>query len=74
MNHIATFEFPIRDLRGVTQIHIIPPSTLPKFHGLANEDPNTFLFEFEVLCRGYGYFTNSKRLQVFHLTLKGAAL
>ena len=45
MAHIPTFEFPIKDLRGVTQIHIIPPSSLPNFHGLENEDLDTFLFE-----------------------------
>ena len=58
MDHIFTFEFPIKDLGGVTQMHIIPPS-LPNFHGLANEDPHTFLFEFEILCRGYDYYTNN---------------
>ena len=50
MAHTATFEFHIRDLGGVTQLHIIPLSALPKIHGLENEDPNTFLFDFEVLC------------------------
>jgi len=55
-------------------MHIIPPSSLPNFHGLDNEDPNTFLFEFEVLCRGYDYCTNDQRLKVFPLTLKGVAL
>ena len=69
MENIVTFEFPIKD-RGVAQMHSIPPFTLPKFHGLENEDPNTFLFEFEVLCRGYGYCTNAQILQVFPLTLK----
>ena len=72
MTHVSTFEFPIKDL-GVTQMHIIPPS-LPNFHGLANEDPHTFMFEFEILCRGYDYCTNDQRLKVFPLTLKGAAL
>jgi len=72
MAHIATFEFPIKDL-GVTQMHIIPPSSLLNIHGLANEDLDTFLFDFEVLCRGYDYCTNDKRLKVFPLTLKGAA-
>ena len=48
MAHIATFEFPIKDLGGVTQMHIIPPSPLPNFHGLKNEDPDTFLFDFKV--------------------------
>ena len=55
-------------------MHIIPPSSLPNFHGLTNEDPYTFLFEFEILCRGYGYHTNDWRLKVFPLTLKGVAL
>ena len=73
MAHVSTFEFPIKDLGGVTQMHIIPPS-LPNFHGLANEDPDTFLFEFEILCRGCDYYTNDQRLKVFPLTLKGAAL
>ena len=74
MNHIVTFEFPISDLGGVTQMHIIPSSSLPNFHGLDNEDPNTFLFEFEVLCRGYDYCTNDQRLKVLPLTLKGVSL
>ena len=58
----------------MTQKHIIPPSSLPKFHGLENEDPDIVLFEFEVLCRGYDYCTNDKRLKVFPLTLKWVAL
>jgi len=74
MAHISIFEFLIKDLGGVTQMHIIPPSSLPNFHGLANEDPDIFLFEFEVLCRGCNYCTNDQRLKVFLLTLKGAAL
>ena len=74
MVHISTFEFPIKDLGRVTQMHIIPPPSLPNFHGLTNEDPNTLLFEFEILCRGYDYCTNDQRLKVFPLTLKGAAL
>jgi len=74
MAHISTFEFPIKDLGGVTQMHIIHPFSLPNFHGLTNEDPDTFLFEFEILCRGYDYCTDDQRLKVFPLTLKGAAL
>jgi len=74
MDHISTFEFPIKDLGGVTQMHIIPPSSLTNFHGLKNEDLDTFLFGFETLCRGYDYCTNDQRLNVFPLTLKGTAL
>ena len=74
MAHTATFEFPIGYLGGVTKMNIIPPSSLPNFYGLENEDPDTFLFEFELLCRGYDYCTNDQRLKVFPLTLKGVAL
>jgi len=74
MAHISTFKFPIKDLGGVTQMHIIPPSSLPYFHGLTNEDPDTFLFKFEILCIGYDYCIDDQRLKVFPLTLKGAAL
>jgi len=74
MVHIATFEFHIRDPSGVTQMNIIPPSALPNFHGLENEDSDTFLSEFEVLYRGYGYYTNTQRFKVFPLTLKGETL
>jgi hypothetical protein len=52
----------------------IPPSALPNFHGLENEDPDAFLFEFEVLCRGYDYCTNAQKLKMFPLTLKGTSL
>lgn len=52
----------------------ISPSILPNFHGLRNEDPETFLFEFEVLCRSYDYLQYSQKLKLFPATLKGAAL
>ena len=44
MAHTATFDFPIRDLGGVTQMHIISPSTLPKFHGLENKYQDIIYF------------------------------
>jgi hypothetical protein len=46
----VTFEFPIQDTEGTTQMKNIPPSALPHFHGLSSEDLNTFIFEFDVLC------------------------
>ena len=51
----------------------IPPHVLPNFHGLEKEYPDVFLFEFEVLCRGY-HCTNDQKLNVFPLTLKGTTL
>ena len=55
-----TFEFPIRNPRSTIthQMKNIPHSALPNFHGMASEDPDTFLFEFDVLCRSYDYVTN----------------
>ena len=38
------------------------------------EDTDAFLFEFDVLYRGYDYTTDPKKLKLFHSTLKGAAL
>lgn len=67
MAHIDIFEFSIRDSRGETQMHIIPLYSLPNFHALENEDPDTYLFEFEVICRGYDYCTNAQMFKVFPL-------
>ena len=67
---VVTFEFPIRDPRGMAQIQYVLPSTFPNFHGLENEDPDEFLFQLEILCRAY----NVQSLNFFPLTLKGAAL
>ena len=71
---VVTFEFLDKNPRGVVQMHRIPPSSLPNFHSLENEDPDAFLFQFEVICRGYDYCTNDQKLNVFPLTLKRAAL
>ena len=70
----VTFEFPIRDLGIMEPMKSIPPHVLPNFHGLENEDPGVFLFQLEVLCRGYGYFSNDKKLNVLPLTQKGTTL
>ena len=52
----------------------IPIVALPKFHGLINEDPETFLFEFDILCRIYDYTTNAHKLNLFPSTLKEATM
>lgn len=38
------------------------------------EDPDTFLFEFDVLCRSYDYTLDAQKLKLFPATLKGASL
>jgi hypothetical protein len=52
----------------------INPSTLPNFHEISLEDPNTFIFEFEVVYETYDYLENSKKLKNFPSTLKDASL
>jgi len=55
-NSLSTLEFLIGDLpRGTSPMKNIPLSALPNFHGLSSEDPDEFLFEFDILCRSYDY-------------------
>jgi len=48
--NLVTFEFPIYDRKCTTQMNNITPFDLPHFRGISNEDPDTFHFEFDVLC------------------------
>lgn len=66
--------FPIQDTDGSVHMKNIPPSFLPKFHGLRSKDPETFLFEFEIVCRSYGYLLKTQKLRLFPTTLKDRAL
>ena len=52
----------------------IPPSVLPNFYGMSTEDPDSFMFEFDILCRTYGYTDDVHKLRLFPATLKAAAL
>lgn len=72
---LSTLEFPIGELpRGATPMKNIPLSALPNFHGLSSEDPDEFLFEFDILCRSYYYVSPNQKLKLFPATLKGNAL
>ena len=73
-NSSITFEFPIVVTRDEAPMKNIPLSSLPSFQGMAVEDPNTFFFEFDVLCRGYEYTSDAQKLKLFPTTLKGATL
>jgi hypothetical protein len=75
-NTISTLVFPISDIptRGMAPMKNIPLSALPNFHGLSTEDPDEFLFEFDILCRSYDYTTTAHKLKLFPSTLKGNAL
>ena len=52
----------------------IPPSSLPTFYGKSNEDPDTFLFKFDILCRSYNYLQDAHKLKLFLDTLKYSTL
>ena len=66
--------FPIHDPNVIVNMKNIPPSFLLKFHGLRSEDSETFLFEFEIVCRSYSYLLNTQKLRLFPATLKDRAL
>ena len=70
----VTFGFPILDTVQDVTMKNIPPSSLPTFYGKSNEDPDTFLFEFNILCRSYNYLQDAHKLKLFPVTLKDSTL
>jgi hypothetical protein len=40
----------------------------------SSEDPDTFLFEFDILCRSCNYLQDAQKLKLFPATLKDSAL
>ena len=70
----VTFGFPILDSTRDVAMKNIPPSTLPYFHGMSTEDPDSFLFEFYILCCSYNYVNNANKLKLFQADLKYSAL
>lgn len=71
---ITTFEFPISDKRVEAPMKNIHLSSLPSFQGMTVDDPGTFVFEFDVLCRSYDYNLHAQQMRLFLATLKRAAL
>ena len=45
----STFEYSIVDPVANAPMKAIPLQNIPTFHGLISEDPDVFLFEFDVL-------------------------
>jgi hypothetical protein len=70
----STFGFPIKETDEESKMKNIPHSSLLNFHGLSKEDPDTFLFEFDVLCRSYDYVPDAQKLKLFTATLKSVTL
>ena len=52
----------------------IPMASLPLFYGKSSEDPDSFLFEFDILCRSYNYYEDAHKLKLFPTILKDVAL
>jgi hypothetical protein len=75
-NTISTMVFPITNIPtwGIAPMKNIPLSAVPNFHGLSTENPDEFMFEFDILCRIYDYTTTVQKLKLFPATLKGNAL
>jgi len=70
----STLQYPIVDSAANAPTKAIPLQHIPTFHRLTSEDPDAFLFEFDVLCRGYDYTTDPQKLKLFPSTLKGVDL
>jgi len=56
------------------QMKNISASALAHFYGKVHEEPDSFLFEFDIFCRSYDYSSNSQKLKLFPATLKDATL
>jgi hypothetical protein len=69
-NEEDPFGFPIQETDINVQMKNIHPYVLPNFKGMRSEDPETFLFEFEIICRSYGYSLHIQKLNLFPTTLK----
>ena len=41
---------------------------------MSTEDPDSLLFEFDILCRSYNYVNDAQKLKLFPATLKNVAL
>ena len=70
----SILEYPIVDPVANGLMKVIPLQNIPTFYGMTIEGPGAFLFEFDILCRGYDYTIEPKKLKLFPSTLKGAAL
>ena len=61
-NEIETFGFPILDIAKYVAMKNIPLSSIPHLRDMSTKDPDSFLFEFDILCRSYNYTDNAKKL------------
>ena len=66
----VTYGFPILDETRNVVMKNISPSVLPHFHGMSTEDLDSFLFEFDILCRSYNYVNDAQKVKLFLAILK----
>jgi len=66
--------FPIIESNGEARMKNISLVSLSDFHGLTTKYPNTFMFEFVVVCRTYDCSYDEENLKLFPSTQKDAAL
>lgn len=69
-----TFELSIIITNDEAPMKNIIVSTLPNFHGLASEVPDTFRIKFYVLWRRSNYIADAQKFNLFPSTLKNATL
>ena len=70
----STFGFPIVKSKENVQMKNISPSNIPHFHGKDHQDPDSFVFEFDILCQSYDYSSDAHKLKLFPTTLKDSTL
>lgn len=58
------------DPDAIVQMEKIPLSVIPHFHSKVHEDPNDFLFKFDIICKSYDYSLDAQNLKIFLATLK----
>jgi hypothetical protein len=68
------FDFPIHESDGEAKMKNINSYALCHFHGLVFKDPDTFLFEFAIICMTYDYTIDEHNLKLFPSTLKDSTL
>ena len=59
----VTFGFLILDETLDVTMKNISPSVLPHFHGMPTEEPDSFLFEFDILCIRYNYVKDVQKIK-----------
>lgn len=69
----AIFQFLINTPTNDTRLKSIPPIVILTFFGYPHEEPNVFLFEFEILCRIYDYIIDPYKCKLFPFTMKAHA-